>query len=49
MLASGAEGAERNSAFIVQLIRETGVRAESLAPTSARNQEIHLYAGIHEL
>lgn len=44
MLESGADAEQRQSAFIVQMIRETGLRP---APASARSQEIHLMAGEH--
>ena len=41
MLESGAGAEQVRSAFIVQLIRETGVRV----PSSGRSHEIQLYAG----
>lgn len=45
MLESGAGDAQAKSAFIVQMIREYGIRAEVRVAPSVRRQEIQLMAG----
>ena len=45
MLESGAGDQQAKSAFILQLMRENGIRAEARVAPSIRRQEIQLYAG----